>query len=157
MALIRDLEQFPSGALARETRKLVDLALTMTGRAADNSGITSNEDGDPDVRPLQDGGYEAWKFVRRARDNCWEKAGLDPAVFNCPEDANDISFPFSSEHLTGSSVLPGNMSQDNTQDNMLGIGPVIGDDWSFWGFVTDPVWDIEQVQDFDFENQASYD
>jgi hypothetical protein len=139
MALIDDLDQFPSGPLVRSTRSLIDLALSMSGEYSGNSGITSNdEDGGPNARPLNDGGHELWKFIRRARDKCWERAGLDPAVLNCPEDAKDIHFgDSSSPHIndTGPSPsFPPDLNFEYLPDTTS------TDDWSFLAHITSPNW-----------------
>lgn len=139
MALIDDLDQFPEGPFVRQTRSLIDLALSMSGEYSDNSGITStDEDGGPNARPLLDGGHELWKFIRRARDKCWEKAGLDPAVLNCPEDANDIHFGNSSEfHMDAavpSATLPRELGFEYLPDTTS------TDDWSFLAHITSPGW-----------------
>lgn len=153
MALIKDLEEFPSGPLARETRKLVDLALTMTSEGTDSGGIFSSEHGDRDVRPLQDGGNEAWKFVRKARDKCWEKAGLDPAIYTCPEDANDINFDSSPPAQPYVSTT---VSGYPSQDTMLFMLPPTGEEWSSMGYVPDLSWDFGNMQGLDFDDQSSF-
>lgn len=143
MVLIQDLEECPSGPLARQTRRLVDLALTMTGQAEDNGGIMSQENGDPDFRPLQDGGHEAWKFVRMARDKCWERAGLDPDVFTCPLDANEIYF--------GEPPTPSNNASDDTlvtsaqQDFAAGMFDMAVEENDPMGFLPGQGWDFGSV------------
>lgn len=93
MALITDLDESQHPEFVPETRKLIDLALSMCGQDSFSGGVISNEDGEPDIRPLQDaGGQETWKFIRRARDKCWEKAGLDPDELRCPSDIRQIVF-----------------------------------------------------------------
>ena len=95
MALIQDLEDNPNPnePLSKETRRLIDLALYMSGSGHENGGITSaEEDGELDLRPLHEGGGEAWMFIRKARQKAWEKAGLDPSVLSCPRNADDINF-----------------------------------------------------------------
>ena len=90
MTLIIHLGQFPDDATARETRKLVDLAIFMCG-PGENHGILSSEDGNFDWRPLSVSGAKAWEFIRQARAKVWTKAGLDPTILNCPERADDIN------------------------------------------------------------------
>jgi hypothetical protein len=91
MALLQELEDDPYDPWAMETRRLIDLAIYMCGPIA-NEGIVSNEEGDPDLRPLHEGGSEAWVFIRRARERAWEKAGLDPSSLRCPKSAKEIQF-----------------------------------------------------------------
>lgn len=91
LALITELEESPDDPVSDETRKLVDLGLSMCENS-ENGGITSNEGGRIDSRPLTDGGVEAWKLIRRARDEVWEKSGLDSNSLYCPESAEEISF-----------------------------------------------------------------
>lgn len=91
MALLQDLEYNPFDPAAMETRRLIDLAIYMCGPQA-NEGILSNEEGNPDARPLHDGGSEAWVFIRRARERAWEKAGLDPSILLCPPSAKELRF-----------------------------------------------------------------
>ncbi|KAK0100344.1 hypothetical protein ONS96_007624 [Cadophora gregata f. sp. sojae] len=79
----------PNSPLARETRKLIDLAIYMCG-PQENNGIQSTEDGHWDSRPLSTAGSKAWEFIREARRRAWVKAGLDPVVLNCPVRAEDI-------------------------------------------------------------------
>lgn len=149
MALIDDLEQFPSSPLAKQTRNLIDLALSMSGEYSDSNGITSHDmEGGADARPLHDGGSECWKFIRRARDKCWEKAGLDPAVFSCPEDANDIEF---GDH-TGLDVRDGGPSTDFQRSlpfDFLTEATAAGD-WSMLAQLTSPDWGLLEGGDFDF-------
>lgn len=89
LALITELEEFPDDPLAGETRKLVDLAILMC-EGSRNGGITSNEGEYIDSRLLDDGGFEAWKYIRKARDEVWEKCGLDSNALYCPESAEAI-------------------------------------------------------------------
>lgn len=91
MALIIDLSTCSDDTLARETRKLVDLAIYMCG-PQENNGIQSTEDGHYDSRPLSMAGSKAWEFIRETRSKVWIKAGLDPVVLTCPERAEDIHF-----------------------------------------------------------------
>lgn len=91
LALVTELEEHPGDPLAGETRKLVDLALAMCESSGDG-GISSHEDGHIDLRPLTDSGIEAWKIIRKARDEVWEKSGLDSNSLYCPESAEDINF-----------------------------------------------------------------
>lgn len=58
--------------------------------ASNNGGITSIEDDRIDARPLADNGVEAWRLIRRARDEVWEKSGLDSNLLYCPESAVEI-------------------------------------------------------------------
>ena len=151
MALVDDLDQFPSGPLAGETRRLIDLALSMSGETSDNSGITStDQDGDSNTRPLHAGGRESWKFIRRARDRCWEKAGLDPAVLNCPEDANDIHFGGSSDQSTYHSAVSPNLSQVLALD-LMPQGMSI-DELSFLAQTTGLDWGFGAAEDFGFDS-----
>ena len=89
MTLIIHLGQSPDDDAARETRKLVDLAIFMCG-PQENHGILSSEDGNFDWRPLSVSGAKAWEFIRQARAKVWTKAGLDPIILNCPDRAEDI-------------------------------------------------------------------
>ena len=89
MTLILHLDQSPDDATARETRKLVDLAIFMCG-PQEVHGILSSEDGNFDTRPLSVSGAKAWEFIHQARAKVWTKAGLDPIILNCPERAEDI-------------------------------------------------------------------
>ncbi|KAH9216519.1 fungal-specific transcription factor domain-containing protein [Leptodontidium sp. 2 PMI_412] len=91
MALIIDLSTCSDDTLARETRKLVDLAIYMCG-PQENNGIQSTEDGHYDSRPLSMAGSKAWEFIRETRSKVWIKAGLDAVVLTCPERAEDIHF-----------------------------------------------------------------
>lgn len=91
LVLVTELEDFPHDPLSAETRKLVDLGLSMCESSGDG-GITSTEGGHVDSRPLTNGGFEAWKIIRRARDEVWEKSGLDSNSLYCPESAADIDF-----------------------------------------------------------------
>jgi hypothetical protein len=93
MALIVDLEERPNDPEARETRKLVDLALTMCGGMSGEDGIVSSKSGIPDPTPLNKGGDKAWTFIRRARDRCWEQVGLDPRAKTQLPDAREIHLP----------------------------------------------------------------
>jgi hypothetical protein len=90
MTLILHLDQSLDDATARETRKLVDLAIFMCG-PQENHGILSSEDGNFDFRPLNVSGSKAWEFIRQARAKVWTKARLDPIILNCPERAEDIN------------------------------------------------------------------
>jgi hypothetical protein len=65
MTLILHLDQSLDDATARETRKLVDLAIFMCG-PQENHGILSSEDGNFDFRPLNVSGSKAWEFIRQA-------------------------------------------------------------------------------------------
>lgn len=38
------------------------------------------------------GGDGVWRFIRRARDDVWEKAGLDSRILHCPASADDLTF-----------------------------------------------------------------
>ena len=91
MALIISLSTSPdsNSPLARETRKLIDLAIYMCG-PQENNGIQSTEDGHYDSRPLSMVGSKAWELIRETRSKVWIKAGLDPVILNCPERAEDI-------------------------------------------------------------------
>lgn len=89
LALISELEEFPDDPLADESRQLVDLGLLMC-ESSDNEGITSTEGNHSDARLLPSGAVEAWNLIKRARDEVWEKLGLDANVFYCPESADDI-------------------------------------------------------------------
>lgn len=91
LALITELEDFPNDPLASETRKLVDLGLSMC-ESSRNGGIASREGAFVDSRLLSDGGFEAWDFIRKARDEVWEKSGLDSNALYCPETAEEINF-----------------------------------------------------------------
>ncbi|KAH7417591.1 fungal-specific transcription factor domain-containing protein [Cadophora sp. MPI-SDFR-AT-0126] len=91
MALIISLSNSPESntPLARETRKLIDLAIYSCGPQEIN-GIQSTEDGHYDSRPLSIAGSKAWEFIRETRSKVWIQAGLDPVVLNCPERAEDV-------------------------------------------------------------------
>jgi hypothetical protein len=121
MALIQDLDDFPSGPLAKETRRLIDLAIYMSGPRNDE-GIVSNEDGDPDLRSLHEGGSEVWTFIRQARERAWEKAGLDPCILRCPENADDIHFEGFPGQFGDDTALPSDMFDDNTLMHFLQMG-----------------------------------
>lgn len=138
MALINDLDENPTTAFAIETRQLVDLALSLCSNGADSSGIISSEDGEPDPRPLNDGGFAAWKFIRAARDDCWERAGLDPTVLYCPEHVSQIRFgsvSFIDEYM----VLPAGL-----RDGEWAAGtPHQPNEWSFLNQMTTAMdWDL---------------
>lgn len=124
MALIQDLEDHPFDPLAHETRRLIALAIDMSGPEA-NGGIVSLEDGDPVMRPLHEGGSEAWTFVRRARERARERAGLDASFLDCPESAKQIhfdGFPGQFDDI----ALP---NDDVHHDNWFGPFPQLGEDW----------------------------
>ncbi|PVH78812.1 hypothetical protein DL98DRAFT_236184 [Cadophora sp. DSE1049] len=91
MALIVSLSNSSESntPLARETRKLIDLAIYSCG-PQENNGIQSTEDGHYDSRPLSIAGSKAWEFIRETRSKVWIQAGLDPVVLNCPERAEDV-------------------------------------------------------------------
>jgi hypothetical protein len=130
MALIQELEDHPFDPLAVESRRLIDLAIDMCGPQT-NGGIVATEDGDPILRPLHEGGSEAWTFIRRARERAWEKAGLDPSLLHCPKSAKEIrfnGFPGQFDDI----ALP---DDDVHKDNWLGPFPQLGEDWM--GFFAD--------------------
>lgn len=135
MALITDLDEAPNPSFVKETRQLVDLALSMCGGDGSSAGVISTEDGEPDMRPLQDsGGQEIWNFIRRARDKCWERAGLDPDELHCPPNVRQI-------------VFPGFAPSENTQELLQ--SPPEGD-WSHvsftneeWAFLNQTTLDLD--------------
>ncbi|KAI7361790.1 hypothetical protein KC354_g7817 [Hortaea werneckii] len=104
LALITELEEHPEGTWARETRRLVDLGLRMCADGEGKGGevcegIVSMEGEEVDSRTVGTegggrlaGGDGVWRFIRRARDDVWEKAGLDSRILHCPASANDLSF-----------------------------------------------------------------
>ena len=92
-----------------------------------NDGIISNKDGNPDVRPLLEGGSEAWTFIRWARERAWERAGLDPSVLRCPENADDIHFDGFPGRFADDIALPSDFINDD-------MGP---QDWLFLGDAPD--------------------
>lgn len=124
MALILHLDQSPDDSTARETRKLVDLAIFMCG-PQENHGILSSEDGNFDSRPLSVSGSKAWEFIRQARAKVWTKAGLDPIILNCPETAEDINIDLveSSEQPT-----PGTLTQLEDPFESLGAWSGVSED-----------------------------
>ncbi|KAB8596084.1 hypothetical protein FH972_025793 [Carpinus fangiana] len=116
MTVLQDLEDFPDASGVLETRKLIDLAVLMSSSGPDGKfgnnvpstasaesimnawsenmaswGIIADEGDDDQVtRPLNQGGAEAWMFVRRMRHRVWQKAGLDPTHLSCPSRADEI-------------------------------------------------------------------
>ncbi|KAI7316369.1 hypothetical protein KC315_g10795 [Hortaea werneckii] len=104
LALITELEEHPEGTWARETRRLVDLGLRMCADGEGKGGevcegIVSMEGEEVDSRTVGTegggglaGGDGVWRFIRRARDDVWEKAGLDSRILHCPASADDLSF-----------------------------------------------------------------
>ena len=102
LALITELEEHPEGTWARETRRLVDLGLRMCADGEGKGGevcegIVSMEGEEVDSRSAGTeggvtGGEGVWRFIRRARDDVWEKAGLDSRILNCPSSVDDLSF-----------------------------------------------------------------
>lgn len=91
LALISELEDSPEDSLANENRQLVDLGLSMC-EISNGDGIASFEGDCVDTRLLSSGGIEAWKLIRKTRDEVWEKSGLDSNILYCPESAEDIEF-----------------------------------------------------------------
>lgn len=89
LALITELEECPDDPLADASRQLVDLGLLMC-ESSNRRGITSAEDNHSNTRLLSSSGVEAWNLIKRARDEVWEKLGLDADVFYCPESADDV-------------------------------------------------------------------
>lgn len=94
LALIAHLGDFPNDPMADHTRQLVDLGLLMC-EGHEDQGIVAKEGDRPDSRHTGDSGAEVWRFVRTARDDVWQKAGLDPRVLRCPMSVGDIGLDMS--------------------------------------------------------------
>ncbi|KAE9371804.1 hypothetical protein N431DRAFT_559228 [Stipitochalara longipes BDJ] len=105
LLLIMHLERCPDNSTTQETRRLVDLAIFMCG-PQENNGVLSSEDGCFDSRPLSGSGSKAWEFIRQARANVWTKAGLDPVILNCPEQAEDVNINRVEEYLEMPTPVP---------------------------------------------------
>lgn len=150
LALITDLEDNPEDPLAGETRKLVDLGLLMCENSR-NGGIVSSEGDYLDSRPPGDGGEEAWEFIRRARDEVWEKAGLDSTVLRCPERADEINFG-SQSHQNGTlSFETGMLPQEHWWSSAPTTNPPLT-----IAEPTDPAWLQTFINNLPFEDLSSY-
>lgn len=145
LALIADLEQFPNDPLANETRKLVDLGLLMS-ESSHKNGISSSDEGLVDYRPPGDEGFEAWDFIRRARDHVWEKAGFDPAVLRCPESAGEINFDSPSE---ADSIQALDMAVAGQHASLAAPDHA---EWSMYTDIADPNWAQDFISDLPFED-----
>ena len=134
MALLQELEDNPFDPAAMETRRLIDLAIYMCGPQA-NEGIVSSEDGDPDLRPLHEGGSEVWTFIRRARERAWEKAGLDPSLLRCPASAKEIYFDGFPGQFDDIALPPQDVFEDNwlppLEHNWPSLFAELPVDWEF--------------------------
>ena len=87
------------------------------------------------MRPLNEGGSEAWAFIRRAREKAWEKADLDPAVLRCPENADDIHFDGFPGQFGDDTALPGDIFDEDTAETSF---PDLTGDWAFLADSHDP-------------------
>ena len=83
MVLLKKVERDPFGPDAETFREVVDQAIAL---CTEDGGIGGSEGGSAMLRPLTEGGQEAWNFVRRLHDVAWTKAGLDPDVVMTRED-----------------------------------------------------------------------
>lgn len=149
MAIIQDLEDHPNQATATETRKLIDLAFHMSSSQG-TSGILSNDDGSPILRPLTEGGSEAWTFIRRARQRAWQKAGIDPNYLRCPELAVDIHIDDDAEMTRSSSEERNVPATEFFNDAIWGGVPETTEDWMMYGNATDPYFGFDPNPQFRF-------
>lgn len=105
---------------------MIDLAIYMCGPQANEGILSFEEDGEPDLRPLHEGGSEVWVFIKKTREKAWDKAGLDPSVLSCPKNADDIFFD---EPISKANEEPplGNIPPD---ESMMNFWSQQGDAWS---------------------------
>lgn len=135
-----------------------------------NGGIASREGAFVDSRLLSDGGFEAWDFIRKARDEVWEKSGLDSNALYCPETAEEINFERATHppqpshsaqppHSSNESYQHGEHLNDSSSPHqqMASTFPDFETDlnWSALWTAADSFWPDETMPDvpFDYSQQ----
>jgi hypothetical protein len=83
MIVLKEVDRDPFGAHAEIYRSTVDQAIAL---CTTEGGISGSEGGCIMLRPLTEGGQEAWNFIKRFRCVAWTKAGLDSDVVMTREE-----------------------------------------------------------------------
>lgn len=83
MIVLVDLYERPESVEAPRSRAMIDQVFALS---APDQGIVGGDDGVTVLRPLREGGYDAWNMLRRLRHVAWRKAKLDPDFLWKEED-----------------------------------------------------------------------
>ena len=164
--MLVDLHKHPFSPEAAQSRAYIDQTFLLSGP---DGGVTGGEDGTCNVRPLREGGQEAWDMLRRLRQKAWQKAGLDPdmllvepqATNICqsqqPElaadshklEANDLEFPM----LSGPSIPSGAGSFPSANPTLLNTASTTSTSATVLNGVNPPMAteNIDTSHDFDWE------
>lgn len=107
--MLIDLYERPYSPEAYKSRAFIDRILALSGP---DGGVVGGEDGISTLRPLKDGGREAWDMIRRLRQKAWQKAGLNPEMLWTEKGQIEagITSPGGEFHSLHGSLHPGSSS-----------------------------------------------
>jgi hypothetical protein len=152
MILIREIDRNPHSPSVAAYQTIVDQALAL---CSPSGGLTVTDRHGIVLRPLNDGGSEAWDLINRLRARVWTKCGADPDILPSrqevvirakeraaqllasddtvgegAEDLATFSEPPTSSQIP--SVQPQRGDSLSEEDIVIGGGPTPNIDWTEW-------------------------
>lgn len=136
MILLIDLIQTPNSPSAAASIQVIDIVFALSGPSG---GLVAGPSSVADLtdRSLNEGGREAWSYLRRLRVRAWLKSGLDPnviwtrkAAIECSlnQQRLDMQFPQDDHPIRNveapneeTSGIADQMSWQNTDDQLANI------------------------------------
>lgn len=143
--LLNHMARCPADPANPHYRRILDIAFAFMGQ---DGGIIADDSG-RHVRPLTDGGSEAWDYLRRLRSRVWRRDGLEPgAVMSRTEAAvlcREMSVRSASSEEVHATSMP---AQISTQAGAAGMDFAWDPSLDFLGSPLGPDWDLYIDENF---------